>query len=279
MGWCVAAMGKDVMPLIVGTGLTETLDRLGLSAWALLLLVGVFFLTSAVSMVTGSTSLITVPVLIQAGVEPQMAIATNMAALTLMSAGATLPFVGQSKLDLRRAPGLIGLTLVGSALGALLLRWLPDSALSPFIAASMLVVVGVSLGLGDRGVQPRSGVLPPLWNVVGYLATFFLAIYGGLFSGGYITLLTAAFVGCFGHTFVEAIATSKLVNIFSSLIATVIFISLGLVNFGLGLLLGVAMFSGAFLGGRVVLRLPNRWLGRIYVTTVVMLALRLLLNS
>ncbi|WP_228038306.1 sulfite exporter TauE/SafE family protein [Nodosilinea sp. LEGE 06152] len=262
----------------MGTTALFSGGELELSLWMLVLLAGVFFLTSAVSMVTGSTSLITVPMLMQAGVEPQVAIATNMAALTLMSLGATLPFVGQSKLDTRRAPWLIGLTLVGSALGAVLLRRLPDAALSPFIAASMLVVVGASLLLGNRGVQPLPQALSPRWVVVGYLATFFLAIYGGLFSGGYVTLLTATFVGCFGHTFIEAIATSKLVNIFSSLIATAIFVHLGLVNFGLGLLLGVAMFLGAFWGGRVVLHWPNRWLRRIYVVTVAVLALKLLLN-
>ncbi|MBD1874372.1 sulfite exporter TauE/SafE family protein [Nodosilinea sp. FACHB-131] len=250
--------------------------ELGLSPTVLVLLVGVFFLTSAISMVTGSTSLITVPALLQAGVEPQVAIATNMAALTLMSIGATLPFVGQSKLDSRRAPGLIGLTLVGSALGAMLLQRLPTSALSPFIAASMLVVVGVSLTMGDRGLEPSLAKRSDLGTAIGYLAAFLLAIYGGLFSGGYVTLLTAAFVGCFGHSFIEAIATSKLVNIFSSLVATLVFIYLGLVDFGLGLLLGVVMFSGAFLGGRVVLHLPNCWLRRIYVVAVIALALRLL---
>ncbi|MBD2108312.1 sulfite exporter TauE/SafE family protein [Nodosilinea sp. FACHB-13] len=251
---------------------------LGLSPTVLALLVGVFFITSAISMVTGSTSLITVPALLQAGVEPQVAIATNMAALTLMSVGATLPFVGQSKLDSLRAPGLIGLTLMGSALGAMLLQQLPTSALSPFIAASMLVVVGVSLTIGDRGLQPSPAQRFTLEMAIGYLATFLLAIYGGLFSGGYVTLLTATFVSCFGHSFIEAIATSKLVNIFSSLVATLVFIYLGLVDFGLGLLLGIVMFLGAFLGGRVVLRLPNRWLRRIYVVTVIALALRLLLS-
>jgi uncharacterized membrane protein YfcA len=267
-----------VVNIAIASPVTSTAVGLDLAPWVVATLWGVFFLTSAVSMVTGSTSLITVPALIQAGVEPQVAIATNMAALTLMSIGATLPFVGKSKLDTPRAPWLVGLTLVGSALGAWLLRLLPSSALSPFIAASMLVVVMVSLLMGDRGVQPNPTELSPRWIGVGYLATFLLAIYGGLFSGGYITLLTATFVGCFGHTFIEAIATSKLVNIFSSLIATLIFIYLGLVNFGLGLLLGLAMFLGAFLGGRVVLRLPNRWLRRIYVVTVIALALRLLVR-
>ncbi len=53
--------------------------------------------------------------------------------------------------------------------------------------------------------------------------TFILGIYGGFFSGGYVTLLTAAYVMLFRMTFVEAIATTKFINIFSSLIATIIF--------------------------------------------------------
>jgi uncharacterized membrane protein YfcA len=38
------------------------------------------------------------------------------------------------------------------------------------------------------------------------------------------------------------------------------------------------MSLGAFLGGRVVLRLSNRWLRRIYGITVIALALNLLLR-
>ena len=47
----------------------------------LAILVAVFFLTSVISVVTGSTSLITVPVMIAFGVEPHVAVATNMLAL------------------------------------------------------------------------------------------------------------------------------------------------------------------------------------------------------
>ena len=44
----------------------------------LLILAAVFFLTSIVSVVTGATSLITVPVMIALGIEPHIAVATNM---------------------------------------------------------------------------------------------------------------------------------------------------------------------------------------------------------
>ena len=66
----------------------------------------------------------------------------------------------------------------------------------------------------------RSGVDPsPLLRnrsleKAGYALTFLLGIYGGLFSGGYVTILTAIFVATFRMTFIEAIATTKLINIF-----------------------------------------------------------------
>ena len=56
-------------------------------------LVVIFFLTSAVSVVTGSTSLVTVPAMLQFHIEPRTALATNMFALTFMSVGGTLPFL------------------------------------------------------------------------------------------------------------------------------------------------------------------------------------------
>ncbi len=55
----------------------------------------------------------------------------------------------------------------------------------------------------------------------------------------------------------------ELWHIFASRVATLGFIYLELVDFGLGSLLSVGIFSGAFLGGRVVLRLPKHWLRRI----------------
>lgn len=265
-------------------GVVALLDKSGdrvamtLSLWGLLILGIVFFCTSALSLVTGSTSLITVPVLMQSGMEVQHAIATNMFALTLMSLSATLVFMEHRQLDYLRAPWLIGLTLIGSSLGALWLNHLPSDTLPTLIALSMLTVVGVSLGIGHRGVQPATRFPSRLAVVAGYTATFFLAIYGGIFSGGYATLLTMSFVSCFSHTFIEAIATSKLVNVFSSLIATLIFSRLGLVDYRLGLVLGLAMVLGASLGSQVVLKIGNLWLQRIYILVVVGLAAQLIIT-
>lgn len=238
----------------------------------ILTLTVVFLGASVISVITGSTSLITVPVMLQFGVAPHTAVATNMLALTLMSIGGTLPFVGKRVIDTRRLPLLIGLTLAGSIVGALLVLIVPSNSMPLIISISMIAVAVFSIANRDAGVFPAVGMPSQVAEIAGYAATFILGIYGGFFSGGYVTLLTAAYVMLFRMTFVQAIATTKLVNVFSSLVATLIFMLHGIVNYKLGIILGITMFIGGIIGGRIVLRLSNIWLQRIYITVVTILA-------
>lgn len=243
----------------------------------LFLVIVIFFVTSIISVVTGSTSLITVPAMFQFGIEPRTAIATNMLALTFMSIGGTLPFLGKSAINRRRLPLLIALTLAGSLLGALLVLIVPSKAMPQIISILMVAVVGFSIAKRDAGVVRGLGKPSRVMEVGGYGATFVLGIYGGFFSGGYVTMLTAAYITLFRMTFVEAIANTKLINVFSSLIATIIFILQGLVDYKLGIILSLTMFIGGIIGSHFALKVSNIWLRRIFLTTAIALALKTLL--
>ncbi len=238
----------------------------------ILLLIVIFLGASIISVISGSTSLITVPTMLVFGVEPHTAIATNMFGLTLMSLGGTLPFIGKGVIDTQRLPWLVGLTLVGSIVGALLVLVIPARSIQWIIPIAMAVVAILSLIKRDAGLVPAAGEPSQLAVFWGYAATLILGVYGGFFSGGYVTLLTAAYVILFRMTFIQAIATTKLINIFSSMIATFIFANQGIVNYELGWLLGLAMFVGGVIGGRLSLKLSNLWLQRIYLTVIAILA-------
>jgi uncharacterized protein len=242
----------------------------------LLWLVLIFAITSAISVVTGSTSLITVPAMLQFHIEPRTALATNMFALTFMSAGGTFPFLRGQGLNRKRLPLLIAVTLAGSVIGALLLLRIPSSSIPIIVSTAMIGVAIFSLAYRKSGMQDVS--LPPSGQAefVGYVLTFLLGIYGGFFSGGYVTILTAVYVAVFRLSFVEAIATTKLMNVFSSAVATGLFMWHGLVNYRLGLVLGITMFAGAALGARFAIRLGNLWLRRIFLTAVWVLGLKTL---
>jgi uncharacterized protein len=248
-----------------------------MSGIRLVILVTVFFATSVVSVVTGSTSLITVPVMFQFSIDPRLAVATNMFALTLMSLGGTLPFLRSNALNRRRLPLLLAVTLVGSAIGAHLLLIVPAKIVPAIVSAAIIGVAVFSMICRRAGVDP-SPLLPSRGlEAAGYALTFLLGIYGGLFSGGYVTILTAIFVAAFRMTFIEAVATTKLVNVCSSAVATAIFMRHGLVDYRLGAILGFAMFVGALLGARFARRLGNVWIRRIYLTAVWLLSLKILI--
>jgi uncharacterized protein len=236
------------------------------------LLIVVFFVTNLVSVVTGSTSLVTVPAMIQLGIEPHVAVATNMLALIFMTIGGSLPFAQKGVITRHRLPGLIAVTIVGSTFGAALMVKVSLHALKLVIAIAMITVAIFSLR------KQKAPTVSPSRVGAGYLATFGLAVYGGFFSGGYVTLLTAAFVFFFGMTFLKAIATTKIMNIFASVVAVVVFAWHDTIDYKLGVILGIAMFVGGIVGASATTRINPIWLRPIFVAVVFLLAVKLLAN-
>jgi len=244
-----------------------------LSISALILLILLFFITSAIGVVTGSNSLITVPVMFQFGIDPKVAVATNMFGLTFMAIGATIPFLRQGAIDTKRVSPLILLTVAGSAIGALLVGFISDKTMPIIVSVSMIVVCVFTLIKRDAGVA-KTETVSRNSLIITYILTFLLGIYGGLYSGGYVTMLTASFVAFFGMTFTESVASTKIINVFSSLIATIIFMWQGLVDYKLGVILAVTMFVAAYAGANIVTKLNDVWLKRIFLLTVLILAIK-----
>jgi len=217
--------------------------------------------------------------MISLGIEPHVAIATNMLALTFMSIGGSLPFVRHGVVVRTYLPLSIFLTVIGSAFGAFVLLEIPVRTLQLSIAGSMIAVAMFVLAKGDLGIatNPIPVSQRSVWS--GYLLTFLLAVYGGFFSGGYVTMLTVTYVALFGMSFLQSVATTKIINIVSSGVATVVFVYRGALDVKLGMLLGFAMFFGAVLGSRIALALNPVWLRRIFIFTVLGFAIKLLLGS
>ena len=71
-------------------------------------------------------------------------------------------------------------------------------------------------------------------------------------------------------------ATTKVINVFSSGVATLVFLWRGVVDLRLGIILGITMFLGALLGSRIALFLSAIWLRRIFIAAALCLAVKLL---
>ncbi|MBK8147521.1 MAG: sulfite exporter TauE/SafE family protein [Acidobacteria bacterium] len=247
-----------------------------MSTFELITLILLFFATSIVGVVTGSNSLVTVPVMFQFGIDPRVAVATNMFGLTFMSIGATIPFLRSGTIERKTVTPLILITVVASAIGAALVSLIAPGGLKLIVSIAMIVVTVFTLLNRNAGVKKFEASSSRTALV--YVLTFALGVYGGLYSGGYVTMLTAVFVGLFGMKFSESVAATKVINVFSSAIATAVFMWQGLVDYRLGLILGASMFAGAYIGAHTVTKMSDVWLKRIFVIVVLALALKTILD-
>jgi hypothetical protein len=146
------------------------------------------------------------------------------------------------------------------------------------VSIAMIVVAVFTLVKRDSGVAESRPVSSKLL-VTTFITTFLLGIYGGLYSGGYVTILTPALVAFFGLTFTESIAATKLINVFSSTVASIVFAWQGLIDYKLGVILGVSMFAGAYVGAHYATKLNDVWLKRIFLATVFLLAAKTIIDS
>ncbi|KXK00839.1 MAG: hypothetical protein UZ17_ACD001001891 [Acidobacteria bacterium OLB17] len=234
----------------------------------------VFLATSIIGVVTGSNSLITVPVMFQFHIEPRVAVATNMFGLVFMTAGSTIPFIRQKTVDLKKISPLLAITAVSSAVGAMLVGYISADGIKLIVSASMIAVaififIKPSAGTEDDDKPARPGI-------AAYSIAFGLGVYGGLFSGGYVTVLTVVLVAFFGMRFSESVAATKLVNLISSGIASILFMWQGLIDYTLGFWLAATMFVGGYIGAHYAAKMNDLWLKRIFLAAVFLLALKII---
>jgi hypothetical protein len=248
-----------------------------MTAGSLVALTLIYFAISMITVVTGSTTLLTIPVMLQFGIEPRTAVATNMLALAMLSLGGVLPYLGTSAVDRPRAPLLIWLTLAGSAAGALLLFAVPAKWMTLIVPVAMMGVLIVLLAEPPEAAAAGGGVPSPVRARTGYAAMALLSVYGGFLSGGYATLVTVAGIVFFRYPLLRGIAMSRMLNTASSLIAVAVFAWYRIVDWRLGVVLSVAGFLGGLLGSHWARKMPATLLRRLFLLTVAALALKSLI--
>ena len=231
-------------------------------------------LTAAIGAITGGNSLINVPLMIMVGMSSRQAVATNMFAVLFMTVSSTVRFARDKLISFRLALPLCLLTAVSSAIGAELAVKLPEPVVKTIVGVSMgLLVAFMTLRPGSTA---RTQSVPPTAATVGFVLTFLLGIYGGLFSGGYTTLMTFLGVACFGLRMLESVAIMKPVNLVSCAAACVVFFSAHLVDLRVGIPLAAANLVGGYLGAKLAVRSSERLVRLLFLATVACLALKLL---
>ena len=240
----------------------------------LILLIGAAFTAGFVDAIAGGGGLITVPVLMLAGIPPAQALATNKVQGVFGAATAAVSYAANGLVDLRsqwRSALLAGLA---GAAGAGLVTWLPTDGLRLILP---VVLIGIALffalkpGLNDLD---RTRRLTPLVFAVTIVPL--IGFYDGLIGPGAGAFYMIGFVTLAGYGVLKATAHTKMLNFASNLGGLAAFSLVGNPLWGLGICMGLAQIAGAALGARLATRIGSRLIKPLLVATSTILALRLI---
>lgn len=235
-----------------------------------LLLAASGVLGGAFNALAGGGTLFTFPVLIAAGLPPQVANASNAIAVWPGHALAVLGYRHELAEDVRQLKISALLALLGGACGALLVKLIGNDAFSravPWLIlfATLLFACARQLGRWADGAGHAASLQNP--SRAARVAEFAIGVYGGFFPAGLGVILMAGLMLLGVHDLQRNNALKNLLASIATSTAVVVFCFSGLVSWPHTLV----TFCGALLGGvtgtRLARVLPAHWLRRVVITT------------
>jgi uncharacterized protein len=227
-----------------------------------------------VDSIAGGGGLITIPVLLIAGVPPLEAIATNKLQGQFGSASATIAYARKGHINLRSQMPMALTAAAGGAAGALLASVVPASMLAsaiPFLLIAIALFFVLKPNLADIDSHRR---VTPL--VFGFTVVPLVGMYDGLFGPGAGSFYMLGFVLLAGFGLLKATAHTKLINFGSNFGSFLVFIATGSILWKVGLIMGVGQFIGAQIGSGLAMKKGAALIKPLLVISCLALAVKLL---
>lgn len=227
-----------------------------------------------VDSVAGGGGLITLPVLMQTGLPPQVVLATNKLQATFGSASACWHFFKAGMIDGKHAVRTALYTFLGAAAGTLMVSKLDADLLRrsiPWLLGTTAVYTLFQPRLGQAEAKARMGN-----GVFAVVCGLGLGFYDGFFGPGTGSFWALSHVLLLGHDLRRATAHAKLMNFMSNITSLLVFLWAGQVLFAAGLCMGAGQWLGARMGSKMVIRHGAAWVRPVLITVTLALTARLI---
>ncbi|GLK61900.1 UPF0721 transmembrane protein [Azotobacter vinelandii] len=247
--------------------------EIALDPVTLVVLACVAFVAGFIDAIAGGGGLITVPALLTAGLPPHLVLGTNKLCSTFGAAIASLTFIRRGLFHPRQWYGALAATALGALLGAAVAHYLPARWLN-----QSLPVIVFACGLyllfsrTPGGIQRPDARIAKLRQWPQGLA---LGAYDGVAGPGTGTFWTVSTLLLYPLDLVRASGVARSMNFVSNAVALSVFIGSGQVAWLLGLSMGCALMTGAWLGARTAIGGGARLIRPLFIGVVLVLTVRL----
>ncbi|WP_417900709.1 sulfite exporter TauE/SafE family protein [Bacillus haimaensis] len=213
------------------------------------LLIFIGFIATFIGTLGGGGGLISLPAMLVLGVPIHAAIAANKFSNTFSSTGSFYTIWKRKEVNLKLGLKIVPFTLLGGLSGALLASYLTEGILLK-IALVLLIFATILNMMKSRRPKVASEQPDPKLFFPTYI---FIGAFDGLFGPGQATLLMHSFLNA-GYSFITSIGLARLQTLSSCFISFIVYFSMGLFDWRVGVLLGI----GSFIGAQTAVRLAPK---------------------
>jgi len=228
------------------------------------------FIASFVDSVVGGGGLISIPALMFTGLPPSAAIATNKLASTMGALTSTISFIKSGKVNFSLVSKLFPLTLIGSFLGAFVVKHISSEILKPLVLVLLIAVAIYTILKKDWGKDSRYQGLSLKKSILFALVVFLIGFYDGFVGAGTGSFLLFSFL-IIGFDFIQSAGNAKVLNFGSNIAALTMFLYLDAVHFAYGIPMGIAMILGALVGSNFAIKKGASYVRILFIIVTVFL--------
>lgn len=249
----------------------------GVSSGILLFIMAGGFLAGFIDSIAGGGGLISLPVLMAAGLPPHMAVGTNKFSATFGAIMSAWQFVKAGKVDGHLMKRLVPLTFIGAIIGCAVMVSISAHWLQPIIIASLIGTAVFIFSQRKLGCQTTYHGETRRNLVLSVTAALFIGFYDGFIGPGTGTFYIV-FFAMIGFDFVIAAGNAKILNLVSNITSFVLVIYWDKIIYVYGITMAVCIFCGAYFGSRLAIRKGSAFIRVIMLTVTTLLIGKLALS-
>ncbi len=216
----------------------------------ILLVFVIGILTGFINTLSGSGSLISLPILMFIGLPPHVANGTNRIGILFQNLVGTANYHRQRVLHVPMGIKVAIPAILGSIAGAFVVLEMSERAVEIAVAIVLLLML-IPLWFKPKQWLEGKDLSGKKYNVIlRWLIFFMVGMYGGFIQAGVGIFLLAALVLNAGYDLVKANALKVFINLIFTPFALMVFIIQGQVDWGVGLILALGNGIGAYVASR-----------------------------
>lgn len=236
-------------------------------------IVGIF--VGYINTLSGSGSLISLPVLIFFGLDANIANGTNRISILFQTLTGVLTFKKENLLDLRMCfilaiPVILG-SIPGAYLGAIMDKELLEKVLG-FIFLILIIIILIRPGRWNKNITEEEA--KKKISIKEFLIFFLIGVYGGFIQAGVGIFMIYALVSIMGYDLVRANAVKLFLTLIFTPFALIIFIQQSQVNFTIGLILAFGSMIGAYFAAKTAIKTGAKFIKWLVITMILFSAIQ-----